>query len=225
MCFSPHVSIITSLVEFAIGTIILLRFRRSIVSRFTALFIFILGFYQLTEFMLCTSDNFVLWGSLGFIAYTLLPAVGLHFALRLIHSKRKPLPLYVPALIFAMLPLSQERFVTGGTCHAVFITVRNILLNPGNVLFFIYFLYYFGYISIACCLIWNRCKKERNRMRRRLYLIGISAVLISTLPALLFIAIFPAYRIMFPSIYCEFALVFAITGYIAASLDDKYSLS
>ncbi len=48
------------------------------------------------------------------------------------------------------------------------------------------------------------------------------ADLLSLLPALLLITILPSLSVMFPSIYCQFALICAILALIAVYLDNKY---
>ena len=88
MCFTPAISLTTALIEFIIATFILVKYKRYVVPVFFAILVYVLGIYQFTEFMLCTTNNAFLWAKLGFITYTFLPAIGLHFAFRLTKKVR-----------------------------------------------------------------------------------------------------------------------------------------
>ncbi len=221
MCFSPQVSVTIAIIEFILGFIILLKFRRSIITIFSAIFLFVLGLYQLTEFMLCISVDSLIWGSLGFVVYTFLPAIALHFVLRFIDSKLPKFVLYIPAIIFAAFPLFLTKFVTSGVCYAVFVSVKNVLFSSkiGRAL---YWLYYFGYLVIICYLCLKNYKTDTNPIMRKISIYLFLGILVATLPPIIFIVIFPTYEILFPSIYCDFALLFAAIAFVSAYLDNKY---
>ncbi len=221
MCFAPQVSAAIAVIEFIIGFIILLKFRKSLITIFSAIFIFMLGLYQLTEFMLCISGNSLIWGSLGFVVYTFFPAIALHFVLRFIDSKLPKFVLYIPAVVFALLPFFFEKFVTEGVCYTVFVSVKNVLFSS-KIGLATYWLYYFGYLAVVCYLLWKNYKQETNSIRKKICIFGFIGLLVVTLPPIIFIVILPAYRILFPSIYCDFALAFAALAFAVAYLDDKY---
>ncbi|MBL7160614.1 MAG: hypothetical protein ISS93_02045 [Candidatus Aenigmarchaeota archaeon] len=219
MCFTPAVSLTTALFEFFIVVMILLLFRRSLVNKFFAVLLSLLGVYQLTEFMLCTTGQLI-WAEIGFLVYSFLPAIGLHFIMCFTKRKFKFPLLYIPPLIFSAVALATS-FVIQGECSTFFVVVRTLLtdhLNPAPTV--IYSLYYFGYIALLSYFILKDAKKA-NPSRRRLDIIIFLAVLFSLLPALILLLILPSLGIMFPSVYCEFAVLFAVAAIIAAFVDRK----
>ncbi|MBN2458813.1 hypothetical protein JXB28_00885 [Candidatus Woesearchaeota archaeon] len=223
MCFSPQISLLTAVVEFILAALIIARFRKSAVARFAAIFIFLLGFYQLTEFMLCTTGDIDAWARMGFITYTFLPALGLHLVFKLSDKMPKAFVFYIPAIIFAGLAAFSKGFVVGGACHSVFISVHLMFLNPSanSILYLIYGAYYAGFIFLGCFLAGLMLRKEKDEKKRKKMIVGLAAVLLATVPALLFVIIMPALGNQFPSIYCEFALLMAIAGYCISYLDHN----
>lgn len=224
MCFSPQISLITALVEFLLVAVILIRFRKSLVSRFIAIIIFFLGFYQFTEFMLCSSTNIDLWIRLGFVTYTFLPALALHAVLKLLRPKHKFLFLYLPPIIFSAIALLYKGFVISGVCHSIFISVNTVFFSHDfhAVFSIIYGAYYAGFIFLASLFAAKQIIREKDKFRKRLLVIGLAGVLLATIPAFTFVIIFPYFRIMFPSVYCEFALLAAIAGYIVSYMHYKH---
>ena len=218
MCFTPQVSLSTAIIEFVTGTSIWIFFRKSLVNRFCIVFLYLLGFYQFTEFMLCTSDDPVLWVKLGYITYTFLPAMGLHFAIRITDRKYKGWLLYVLPVTFSLIAIFTKDFVITSVCSTVFVIVR---LCKSLIHSLLYTIYYFGFIALVCFFLWNRFRKEKNLIRRKLYILVLLTVLASLISALILIVIFPSLGIMFPSIYCQFALLFAIAALVGAYLDSR----
>jgi len=225
MCFAPHVSLATAVIEFTLGIIILLKFRKSVVSRFGAALVFVLGLYQLIEFMFCITDQRVLWATIGFITYTFLPAIGLHFAVRFVKLKINTLLIYLPAVIFGLISLLATNFITGGSCHTIFISVDNVFFPEHIIVAFFYALYYSSYILVACFLMWKKYFLSKNKEEKRMTFILLGGLLIVTIPATILMVIFPMFDVVFASMYCEFSLVFAIMISVAAYLDYKYKLS
>jgi len=223
MCFSPQISLLTAVVEFTLVILILAKFRKSSVARFAAIFIFLLGFYQFTEFMLCTTGYIDFWARMGFITYTFLPALGLHLVFKLSDRMPKAFVFYIPAIIFSALAVLSEGFVAGGACHSVFISVELIFLNPAAnaVLYSVYGAYYAGFIFLGCFLAGLMIRKEDDAKKKRKMKVGLAGVLLATVPVLLFIIILPSFGAQFPSVYCEFALLVAIAGYWVSYLDHK----
>ncbi|NOZ80982.1 MAG: hypothetical protein GXP63_04885 [DPANN group archaeon] len=221
MCFTPLVSLTTALIEFFFAAIILLAFRKSTVTRFMGALIIGLGTYQFTEFMLCTTGNAQVWGTMGFLTYTILPAIGLHFVLRLTGRVHEPFMLYIPTIIFESIALFSRGFIIEGTCTDLFVQVKNTLFYDHSLLF-LYTLYYFGYILMATYLLGEAYREETDRHRRRIYGLVLAGILVSLLPPLFLIILFPAMSIIFPSVYCEFALFLAAIAFLAAHADDRH---
>jgi len=126
MCFTPAISLTTAIIEFILAILILSLFKRTIITKFSALFITVLGAYQFSEFMLCTSNNIQTWVILGFIIYTFLPAIGLHAIIKFLKLKTKKWLVYTPSIIFSLIALLYRNFVIEGSCSKYFVKVKTI---------------------------------------------------------------------------------------------------
>ena len=219
MCFTPIVSLSTAIFEFVVATAILVFCRKSLINRFFPLLIYILGFYQFTEFMLCTSNYPFFWAKMGFITYSFLPAVGLHFIMKLTNRKYNYTTLYLVPVIFSLMALLKPDFIIESTCTTFFVIVIKDLFN--SLFSYIYGVYYFGFIMLFCYFLLNSFNKEKNQLKRKLYTVIFAAALITLLPAVVIFIIFPAFKIIFPSVYCEFAVLFTVAALIASYLDNK----
>jgi len=213
MCFSPIISLITAIIEFVVAGYILINYRTK-TSKFWAIFIIVLGIYQLTEFLMCYFGP--VFARLGFVTYTILPVLGLHFFIILSRKKLSPIIFYIPWVIFSIIALFAPNFVISESCTLIFENIRTLFFNfQENVIFtIIYLSYYFGFIFITSLIAFNCIKKEKDKKIKKTYSLAILAVMISLIAALILIIIFPTLGIMFPSIYCEFAIVSTIFAII-----------
>ena len=220
MCFSPVISLSTAIVEFVVATLILIFFRKSLVNKFFIIFIYLLGFYQFSEFMLCTFNNPILWIKLGYVTYTFLPTIGLHFVIRLTNIKYKGSYslLYILPTIFVLIAIFTKNFVIGSECSAVFVMVK---LAKNQFHSALYTIYYFGFIALVGLFLCSKLRKEKSHIRRKLYITILFAGIVSLVSALVLIVILPPLNVMFPSVYCEFAFAFTIAALIGAYLDSR----
>ena len=222
MCFTPIVSLSTAIIEFVVATAILVFCRKSLINRFFPLLLYLLGFYQFTEFMLCTSNYPFFWAKMGFITYSFLPAVGLHFIMKLTNRRCNYTILYIVPVIFSLMALLKPDFIIESTCTTFFVIVIKDLFKSSLPLWSsIYGLYYFGFIVLFCYFLFKSFNKEKNQLKRKLYAIIFAATLITLFPAMVLFIVFPAFKIIFPSVYCEFAVLFTVAALIAAYLDNK----
>ncbi len=219
MCFTPWVSLTTAIIEFFVGTFILTRYKNNIVSTFSAIFIYILGFYQFTEFMLCTNSYTRLWVILGFSAYSFLPAIGLHMVIKLTREKFNNYVWYIPPIIFSLIAFLKDNFVISAGCNKIFVAVSTTFTNqftaiPHNI----YIIYYFGFISISCFLLISHIKKQQMK---KIYIWWFVTFIITATAPLLLMDIIPHFYQQFPSIYCEFAIFFSITALVTSEMYCK----
>ena len=222
MCFTPIVSLSTAILEFVVATAILVFCRKSLINRFFPLLIYILGFYQFTEFMLCTSNYPFFWAKMGFVTYSFLPAVGLHFIMKLTNRKCNYTIFYIVPVIFSLMAFLKPDFITESICTTFFVIVIKDLFTSSFPLWSsIYGLYYFGFIMLSCYFLLKSFNKEKDQLKRKLYTVIFAATLMTLLPAVVLFIIFPAFKIIFPSVYCEFAVLFTVAALIAAYLDNK----
>lgn len=223
MCFTPIISLTTAIIEFIAATIILIFYKKSLMNKFWIVLIYLLGLYQFTEFMLCQTNN-NLWIILGFITYTFLPALGLNMGIRMTNSKyiKYEKILYIMPVIFSILAIIYKENSIYSTCSTYFLTSKAVFLyNFENIPFIIYILYYFGFILLTLIILSNKLKEEKNKIKKQIYLTFLISILISLIPALILLIILPSWGIMFPSIYCEFAILFTIAALISVQLNKK----
>ena len=222
MCFTPKVSLSTAIIEWLIAFFIYYKYNKSFLSKFLFIFIFILGFYQFTEYMLCTSGDIQLWGKLGFITYTFLPAIGLHFVLSYTKNKINKLIIYLPVLIIILMTVANDNFIISGSCSKMFVKIENYFYNSANpVATAIYLTWYFLNIIIIAVYLINGIRKTRNKTLIVIYLTILSTTLLTIIPPVILFVVFPSLSYEFPSIYCQFALLFSIMALFGAYLDDK----
>ncbi|MBU4283717.1 MAG: hypothetical protein KJ968_01295 [Nanoarchaeota archaeon] len=222
MCFTPIVSLSTAILEFVVATAILVFCRKSLINRFFPLLIYILGFYQFTEFMLCTSNYPFFWAKMGFVTYSFLPAVALHFVMKLTNKKYNYKILYIVPVIFSLIAFLKPDFIIQSTCTTFFvIVIKDMFNSPIPLLLFIYELYYSWFIVAVCYFLLKGINKEKIPLKRKLYAVILAAVIITLFPAMVLFLIFPAFRIILPSVYCEFAVLFTVAAIISSYLDNK----
>jgi len=222
MCFTPIVSLSTAIFEFVVATSILLFCRKSLINKFFPLFIYILGFYQFTEFMLCISNYPFFWAKMGFVTYSFLPAVVLHFVMKLTNKKYNYKILYIVPVIFSLIAFLKPDFIIQSTCTTFFvIVIKDMFNSPFPLLLFIYELYYSWFIVAICYFLLKGINEEKIPLKRKLYAVILAAVIITLFPAMVLFLIFPAFRIILPSMYCEFAVLFTAAAIMSSYLDNK----
>ncbi len=225
MCFTPFVSLLTAIIEFAVATIILIKYKNYLVPAFSAILIYSLGIYQITEFMLCLTNNPFLWAKLGFITYTFLPAIWMHFALRFLKKPKNKFYIkliYFPPIVFSIIALLKDNFITGASCERVFVIVKTIFVDSTFYeISNLYLIYYFGYILFILILFIKAIKTDKNDLNQKINKLWAVAGTITILLPVLLILILPSLSIQFPSIYCEFSLGFALVAYFGSYLYDR----
>ena len=122
-------------------------------------------------------------------------------------------------VIFSLMALFKPGFIIESTCTTFFVIVIKDLFN--SLFTYIYGLYYFGFIMLFCYFLLKSFNKEKNQLKRKSYAVIFAATLITLLPAVVLFIIFPAFKVIFPSVYCEFAVLFTAAAIIASYLDNK----
>ncbi len=214
MCFTPTISLLTALFEWSVAVFLLYRYKGSVLTRFFAVFLFVLGFYQFTEFLLCITPYASFFARLGFATYTFLPALGVHFSAYYTGAKKvlKTVPyLYALPVAFGLFSFLEPGFVLHASCQSVFVFVETLLFSPVYVLHSVlYYAYYFGYIAVALVLLVMHLAHKHSKLEGALDLVMLFAIIFSALPPLLLAVIIPSLGLVFPSMYCQFAILFAI---------------
>ncbi len=219
MCFTPTISLSTAIFEFLVATFLLFYYKQSR-FRVITIFIYLLGLYQFTEFMLCISGN-SLWAKIGFITYTFLPAVALKFCLDYVNKKSQSILVFAPPFLFSLFALFEPNFITNSSCETYFVTVKHLFYNPANTLLATFYLtYYLGFIAFTSYLLVKHYKNAKNKFYKKIDITVLLGIFVSLVPAILLLFIFPSLSMQFPSIYCQFAIVFTISAIIAFNLEN-----
>ncbi len=224
MCLTPTISILTAIIEFIIATFIIFHYKKSSISKVVAILIYFLGIYQLTEFMICTSQSPLLWAKIGFITYTFLPAIGLEFCLRVVKKKHKTFLIFLLPVIFSIYAISKENFIIKAICESYHISVRNVLFESSiSLLPLIYMIYYFGFIGFTIYLFYKHYLNSKNKVDKGIDKYEIFGIIISMIPAIILLFIFPKLNYAFPSVYCQFSIIFAIVTLIVFHKEKQKS--
>jgi len=226
MCFTPTLSLATAVVEFILVVVLLLFFKKSVLRNFFAVFIFVLGFYQFTEFMICTSGNPLLWAKFGIITFSFLPAIALHATMRFVKKNANLTFLYFSPII-ATIAVLFFSIITAASCGTFFIKVSTVFFVQANNLFvkfpfIIYVFYYFGFLIYAGVLFYEDYQKQRSKIKREIELVELVGISLMAIPAAIFFLILPAFGVgLIPSVLCQFALFVAIAAFIGVYLESK----
>lgn len=218
MCFTPEISFATFVIEVLLGVWILKKNPKKTLNQVGAAILFILGAYQLIEFMLCISGDPIFWGRMASLAYTFFPALGVHWVYALRNKKVNMTLIYSLPIIFSTLILTTVNFVQSTSCDRYFIT---IIYEWPTILSYAYGLYYWLFLLIGGGMLIYYLVNENNKRRRQIYAWGLIGFLSFTLPVYLLIVLFPELGLSFPSILCEFALLFGIAVTYTIYLDGK----
>lgn len=225
MCFTPSVSLATAITEFVFAGIMPFVFNRARLKNIFAFFLFLLGFYQFTEFMLCITGNAEVWVRAGYITYSFLPAVSVHAVWNYFETKAHRLLLYVIPLFYSFVALFSTDFVQVGSCQTMFVLTKVFYSKNYNTVFsLVYIAYYFFFIVFACLFALKKYRQEKNIKKKKLYLLLPLGVLLMSVPTFVFMVIFPSLNVMFPSVLCHFALLLAIVTFVGVYWEHKLAV-
>ena len=221
MCFAPYISLATFVIEFSLALFFLLRDPRDNLNRMLALISFLLGFYQLNEFLICTT-GFNLFSRLAVITTSLLPVLAVFFALIVFRKKLRfywRILICAPAVFFVLMFAISDILRESATCMTIFIQYPYF----GLVWSFLG-LYYIVYLVAALILFYFASLSVKTKEERRLSHLGMLAMLIFTVPTFVFLLFLPVFNVQFPSVLCEFGLLLAIELIVLIWYKEKHNL-
>ena len=207
-CFSPPVMLATLLIEFSFAIYTLWRYKMSTVRRLAVIMLVALGSFQLAEYMVCGGLGWsnIEWARFGYIAITLLPALGIHM-LTAIAGKKKPLLIgaaYATCAAFVAFYLMNADAISGQACYANYAVFYTQHDNSQ-----LFTAYYYGWLMIGSYLAWNWSNQIPDRRKAlRAMIIGYADFIV---PTTAFNIIDPSTTKAIPSIMCGFAVLFAFT--------------
>ena len=204
MCLTPWISASTFVIEVSIASWLFgkAKSKETWLSFFTVTF---LALYQLSEVGLCVYHS-QSWNLFGYLAVTWLPAFGIHLAV--LQTKKRVLvwPWYVVAAIFSGGMVATPFLLPSAQCDPLFSSYYDF---PAG--YSLYEAYYMGTIALTMILlashIW-RTKEKIARVKDAIVLIGFLSFVI---PAFWIKFTVPFLHESFPSIFCFFAVFYAIS--------------
>lgn len=221
MCFAPYISISTFIIEFLLAVFFLLRNPKDKLNRIISLILFLLGFYQLNEFLICTTGINV-FTKLAMTTTAILPALAISYALIMFRKKIKlywHILIYSPALFFILMFTLSDYYKQSAFCLTVFIQYPYL-----GVLGKFFGSYYLLYLSLAIILFYFASFNMKSKYEKRLASLGMIGLLLFTVSSFIFLLFLPALRIQFPSVLCEFGLLLAIEFIVVLWYKDKHNL-
>lgn len=206
-CFSPPVMLATFMIEAGFLIYTLIRYRLNTVARLSAAILFFLALFQIAEYNVCggLGVNAASWSRVGFVAITILPALGIHLIYTI---AKKPWnnvigSAYGMAGAWIIVFAISEKAFSGHVCAGNYVIFQ---LKPG--LGGLYFLYYYLWLFIGgyLCVKFAKAMVRKNRESLILFALGYAALLIPTTLANM---AKPETVQGIPSIMCGFAIVLA----------------
>lgn len=205
-CFSPPVMLATFLIEFGLIFYTLWRYKMTTVSKLTVIILASLGIFQLAEYMVCGGLGWshVQWARVGYVAITLLPALGIHMLVKLADKKAPMLvgAAYASCAAFVGFYILGTEAISGQACYAnyaVFYTHHAVSQW--------YTAYYYGWLMIGTYLAWQ-WGMEQPKRRKTLHAM-VLGYLVFLVPTTVFNIIDPSTLKGIPSIMCGFAVLLA----------------
>jgi hypothetical protein len=213
-CFSPPVMLVTLIVEFVLAGYTIWRYKLDMVGRLVVGMLVSLATFQVAEYQVCTGYGISAeqWSRLGYVAITLLPALGFH----LMHVlARKPERRYV-YVAYGTMAAFVAYFMTYSAAFIGYKCTGNyVIFQIGVGPALAYGLYYYGWLAVSMALgmrwandLLAAGKKQTARLQAvRSLMIGY---LIFLVPTALANSVNPETRQGIPSIMCGFAVLFAL---------------
>jgi hypothetical protein len=213
-CFSPPVMLATLCIETVLFIYTLIRYKTTPVTRLIMTSVAALAIFQLCEYHVCTGYGFSAeqWSRIGYVAITMLPAVGLHtlYVLAGKPARRLVLVAYATMTAFIIYFLTYHAAFIGYQC-----TGNYVIFQIGERPALAYGLYYYGWLfgAMGIGMKWaNQLKKEGELSLAKLQTVRalIIGYLVFLVPTALSNTVKPSTRRGIPSIMCGFAVLFAL---------------
>jgi hypothetical protein len=213
-CFSPPVMLATLIVEFSLALYTIIRYKLDTVGRLVVGCLLSLAVFQVAEYEVCTGHGIGTenWSRLGFVAITLLPALGLHllYVLAQKPDRRIVRAGYATMTGFVVYFLTYASAFVGHKC-----TGNYVIFQVGVVPAIFYAIYYYGWLATVIVLGERWVKQLRTAGKKQLtrwqairsLVIGYLVFLVPTAAAN---TVKPETRQGIPSIMCGFAVIFAV---------------
>jgi len=203
-CFTPLVSLATFVIEILLALYVFFKYKTTLFSQLCIGLLACLGVFQLSEYFICTSSEVDMWLKVGFIAMTLLPALGVHITS--IITKRDKVLTYsayflAGLIIFSVLYVPQIQL--NATCEPHYVSITK---HP--FFGFLFGTYYAAYVLSAVYVLWRSIKSKIGDRMEEQWLIIAYAVFVVPSIALFYVKVIV--KAALPSVMCGFAILTAL---------------
>lgn len=196
----------TFVVEAILAAYLIWRYKMTTLIRLSVSMLAALAVFQLAEYMVCEGDqqNAIGWSQVGFIAITLLPAMGVHIMQQITKTKSDWMvrAAYFSALAFIITFAFGDAF-SAHECTGNYVIFQ--LRSPFGGAFFIYY-----FTLLLGTILWGvraaRSMSEEVQSAIYFYILGYFIFIV---PALVINVWKPHTLVGLPSIMCGFAILFA----------------
>jgi hypothetical protein len=206
-CFSPPVMIATFIIESVLFIYTMMRYRVSPLGRIIGATLACLAIFQFAEYQVCGNALAqASWSRVGFVAITLLPAMGIHMIQEITGRESRLITgaAYATSIAFAgTFGLHQAAFA-GHVCAGNYAVFQ--LASPLGGL---YFTYYYFLLLLGIGMAWYYSDKVKPNIRKALHL-QIVGYVSFILPTTVINMINPQTLAGIPSIMCGFAVTYAL---------------
>ncbi len=219
MCFAPYISLSTFVIEFLLALYFLFKNPKDKLIQIIALISFLLGLYQLNEFLICIT-SLKLFTIFAMSITALLPAIGISYALIMWRKKIAyywHILIYSPAIFFIIC--FNILYKESAKCLTIFVQYPKLgLINR------FYSLYYILFIVGAVILFYLGTASVRSKFEKRLFYMGMFGMFIFTVPTYIFLTFLPMFNKQFASVLCEFGLLLAIEFIVLLWYKEKHKI-
>lgn len=205
-CFSPPVMLATFVVELALAVYTVWRYKMTNITRLAVAILLSLSAFQISEYMICGGLGLtnIEWARAGYVAITLLPALGIHM-LSEVADKKTPgllIAAYTSCISFVAYYLLNTGSVSAHTCAPNYAVFQSPYISSQ-----LFGGYYYGWLLVGVYLAWH-WGRQLPKARKNLHgmMMGYLVFLVPTTTVNI---VNPSTTRAIPSIMCGFAVFLA----------------
>ncbi len=203
-CFTPLVSLATFFLEFLLALYVFFKYKPTLFNILSIATLLSLGTFQLSEYFICTTAYGDLWTKIGYIAITLLPALGVHSVTAITRKKNLLVGsgyIYATLLVAGIIFIPEINLQT--SCLPNYVDIK--LSNWFNIL---HTAYYAFYVLAVIYILWHSLQRHIGDAKEEKWLLFGYAIFLIPSEGLFLLRMITDSAI--PSVMCGFAVLAAI---------------
>lgn len=201
-CFSPLVIFLSFAIEALLGVFALWRYRKSVLGRLVAVFLFLLAGFQISELFICGGASSEFWTRFGYACTAFLPVVGIDLIERMTGKRVYTTLGYAMAASFTVIITSYPNLFQLSECTGKFVAMQ-ATYSGFEIL---YLVYYLAALLLGVGLAYEARNKKALRPIMNWLIIGYASFMIPTFLLNVFVS---TTRVGIGSILCGFAVIVA----------------